>query len=155
MLIISIAALAMASALGFAFARSSDGLLEAKAIYIAQGYLEEIQARRYDEVAPVGGAPPCQTLSPCSVLGPDAESRENFDDVDDYNGLLDAPPRDSQNQIMPEFSGFSVAVSVDYADAAQIAAWNLDDATDAKVVSVTVTTPDGKARPFIMIRGNY
>ena len=155
MLIISIAALAMASALGFAFTRSSDGLLEAKVVYIAQGYLEEIQARRYDEVTPVGGTPPCQTVTPCSVLGPDSESRENYDDVDDYNGLLDTPPRDSLNQIMAEFNGFSVAVNVEYADAAQIADWNLDAATDAKIVSVTVTTPDGQSRPFVMIRGNY
>ncbi|MCR9260023.1 MAG: prepilin-type N-terminal cleavage/methylation domain-containing protein [Pseudomonadaceae bacterium] len=155
MLIISIAALAMASALGFAFSRSSDGLLEAKVVYIAQSYLEEIQARRYDEATPSGGTPPCQTLAPCSALGPDSESRQNFDDVDDYDGLLDSPPRDSLNQIMSEFTGFSVAVAVDYADAAQIAAWNLDAATDAKVVSVTVTTPDGQTRPFVMIRGNY
>jgi len=155
MLIISIAALAMASALGFAFSRSSDGLLEARVVYIAQAYLEEIQARRYDEATPSGGTPPCQTLAPCSALGPDLESRENYDDIDDYNGLLDAPPRDALNQVMSDFSGFSVAVAVDYADAAQIAAWGLDDATDAKIVSVTVTTPDGRSRPFIMIRGNY
>ena len=76
MLIISIAALAMASSLGFAFARSSDGLLESKVVYIAQGYLEEIQARRYDEVTPVGGTPPCAVLIPCSTPGPDAESRD-------------------------------------------------------------------------------
>ncbi|XOV84060.1 MAG: prepilin-type N-terminal cleavage/methylation domain-containing protein [bacterium] len=155
MMIVSIAALAMASALGFAFSRSADGLLEAKVVYVAQAYLEEIQARRYDEVTPTGGTPPCQTAVPCSSLGPDTESREHFDDVDDYHGLLDSPPRDGLNQVMPGFAGFAVAVDVSYASATQVAAWHLDDASDAKIVSLTVTTPDGHIRPFVMIRGNY
>ena len=155
MLIISIAARAMASSLGFAFARSSDGLLESRVVYIAQGYLEEIQARRYDEVTPVGGTPPCAVLIPCSTPGPDAESRENYDDIDDYNGLVESPPRDSLNQPLTEFNGFSVAVDVAYASTDQVAAWSLDDTTDAKVVSVTVTTPDGHSRVFVMVKGNY
>lgn len=156
MLIISIAALAMASALGFAFARSSDGLLEAKLVYIAQGYLEEIQSRRYDESTPVGGTPPCQPLtSSCGSLGPESETRDTFDDVDDYHGLVESPPRDGQNQPLTQFNGFSAAVTVAYATAGQITDWGLDDTTDAKIVTVTIAAPGGEVRSFPLIRGNF
>lgn len=157
MMIISIAALAMASALGMAFSHSSDSLLHTKTTQLAQAYVDEIQARRYDELSPVGGTPPCSPLTvACSlVMGVDGESRVAFDDVDDYHGVDDSPPLDSLAQPMPDFAGFRVQVAVTYASAAQVTAWQLDDVSDAKIVTVTVTTPAGKARDFPVVLGNY
>jgi MSHA pilin protein MshD len=157
MMIISIAALAMASALGMAFSHSSDNLLHTKTMQLAQAYVDEIQARRYDELTPSGGAPPCSPATvACSLtLGVDGESRIAFDDVDDYHGVDDTPPRDSLAQPMPDFAGFRVQVAVSYASAAQVVAWQLDDVSDAKIITVTVTTPAGKSRDFPVVRGNY
>ena len=156
MLIISVAALAMGVALSGAFSRSSDSLLYTKIIQLAQGYTEEIQSRRYDENTPPGGVPPCSSGGPvCGAIGPEGETRVDFDDVDDYDGLSESPPRDSLDQPMTGYDGFTVDVSVAYASAAQVTAWGLDAATDAKVITVTVTTPDGNARAFPVVRGNF
>ena len=57
MVVISIAVLGISYALSFAFSRQSDGLWQAKSVALAESYLEEIMARRYDEVTPLGGVP--------------------------------------------------------------------------------------------------
>ena len=156
MLVISVAALAMASALGVAFSHSSDSLLYAKSGHLAQAYIEEIQSRRYDENAAPGGKPSCApATTPCSAIGSDGETRIQFDDVDDYDGLDDLPPRNSLDQPLTDYPGFRVQVAVTYATAAQVTAWQLDDVSDAKLAVVTVTTPDGKSRGYPILRGNY
>ena len=152
MVIISIAGLAIASALGVAFTHSSDNLLHTKTNQLAQAYIEEIQSRRYDEATPIGGTPPC---SPCGPIGSEGELRTEFDDVDDYDGVDDLPPLNSLAQPMTDFPGFRVQVAVAYASAAQVAAWQLDDTSDAKVITVTVTAPDGASRVFPAIRANF
>lgn len=156
MLIVSIAAIAMASSMGLAFQHSADGLLENKAQQLGRAYVEEIRGKRFAEVTPAGGVPPCSSIgTPCGALGAESETRVQFDDVDDYDGLVDAPPRDSEDQIIPGYDRFSVAVSVNYATAGQVALWGLDHASDAKVVTVTVNTVDGQARRFPLVVGNY
>ncbi len=156
MVIIAIAALAMTSVLSLAFSHSSDSLLHTKTAVLAQIYVEEIQGRRFDEMTPVGGTPPCSPATvACGAIGVEGESRTGFDDVDDYHGLDETPPRDALDQPMPEFDGFRVQVAVAYATPGQVTAWQLDDVTDAKVITVTVTTPDGSAREFSAVRGNF
>lgn len=156
MLVISVAALAMASSLGVAFSHSSDSLLFAKSGHLAQAYIEEIQARRYDEAAAPGGKPSCAPSTiPCSAIGSDGETRTGFDDVDDYDGLDESPPRNSLDQVLTDYAGFRVQVSVSYASAAQVTAWQLDDVSDAKVVDVSITSPDGKSRSYSSVRANY
>ena len=156
MALISIAALAMASALGVAFSHSSDSLLHTKTVQLAQAYIEEIQSRRFDEATPIGGTPPCSVVTvSCSAIGPDSEVRVTFDDVDDYHGLDDLPPLDSLGQPLAEYPGFRVQVEVAYPSAAQLAAWLLDDVSDVKLITVTVTSPDGVVRTFPFVRGNY
>jgi MSHA pilin protein MshD len=156
MVLISIAALAMASVLGVAFSHSSDSLFNTKTVQLAQAYIEEIQSRRFDETTPLGGTPPCSAATiTCSAVGPDGEARTAFDDVDDYHGLNESPPRNAAGAVLSEFSGFRVQVAVSYPTAAQVTAWQLDDASDAKVVVVTVVTPEGKSRDFPFVRGNF
>jgi MSHA pilin protein MshD len=156
MVIVSIAAIALAGAMGLAFKHSADGLLDSKSQQLAMAYVEEIRGKRFAEVTPLGGVPPCSSIgTPCGALGPDGETRALFDDVDDYHGVADAPPRDSEDQVVPGFNSFAVAVDVFYATAAQVAAWGLDHASDAKVVTVTVTSADGQARRYPIVIGNY
>ena len=156
MVIISIAALAMASALGVAFSHSSDSLLNTKILQLGHAYLEEIQSRRFDERSGLTGLPPCTPAGVnCGAIGPEGETRRRFDDVDDYHGLVESPPLDANGDPRTEFSGFNVQVNIAYVNATQIAAWQLDDSSDAKVITVTVIAPDGQSRTFQQIRGNY
>ncbi len=156
MLLISIAAIAMASAMGLAFSHSSDNLVHTKSVQLARSYLEEILARRFDENTPVGGLPPCSALAvSCSSLGNDAETRSSYDDVDDYHGLDESPPQDAQGNVIAGFAGYRVRISVSYANASQISAWSLDASDDAKVVVVEVISPDLKSQEFTAVKGNY
>ncbi|MDH3640890.1 MAG: prepilin-type N-terminal cleavage/methylation domain-containing protein [Gammaproteobacteria bacterium] len=156
MMLISIAVLGITYALSFAFTHQSDGLWQAKSVALAESYIEEIMARRYDEVTPLGGVPPCAPATvACSAIGLDGEVRAEFDDVDDYDGIDDLPPVDVNGNPRAEYAGFRVQVSVAYADVAQVAALGLDNTTDAKLVTVTVTPPGQSDMSFPIVRGNY
>ena len=156
MVVVSIAVLGMTYALSFAFSHQSDGLWQAKGVALAESYLEEIMARRFDETTPLGGVPPCSPATvPCSAIGADGEARDEFDDVDDYDGVDDLPPLDIHGNPRLEYAGYRVEVAVAYVDAAQIAALGLDDATDAKLVTVAVTPPGQSTMEFPMLRTNF
>jgi MSHA pilin protein MshD len=156
MMLISIAVLGITYALSFAFSHQSDGLWQAKSVALAESYIEEIMARRYDEAAPLGGVPPCSPATvACSAVGADGETRSEFDDVDDYDGVDDLPPLDVNGNPRAEYAGFRVQVSVAYADAGQVAALGLDATTDAKLVTVIVTPPGQSDMSFPIVRGNY
>ena len=75
--------------------------------------------------------------------------------MDDYDGVDDSPPVDVLGNPLTEYAAYRVQVSVAYADAAQVAAYGLDDATDAKVVTVTVTPPGGTPIRYPLVRSNY
>lgn len=156
MMLISVAVLGISYALSFAFSHQSDGLWQVKSIALAQSYIEEISARRFDEMTPVGGVPPCSaSTTACTAPGPEGESRALFDDVDDYDGLNESPPRDAQGSARPGYEGYRVLISVEYMNAGQIGALNLDDATDAKLVLVSVIPPGGSTMSFPVLRTNF
>ena len=158
LLLLTIAAVAMTSSMGFAMRYQSDGLRNVKTLALAQAYAEEILARRFDERTPLGGVPACSaSTTPCSPAGAfdDGESRAAYDDVDDYDGLDEAPPVDAAGNTLSGYDRYRVQISVAYADAAQVAALGLDDATDAKIVTLTITTPDGRSRNFPFVRANF
>jgi MSHA pilin protein MshD len=156
MLIVSIAVLALSTALSVGFSHSSDGLVHAKTVELAQAYLDEIQSRRFAEATPLGGVPPCSTTTvACGAIGNEGEARDQFDDVDDYDGLDESPPRNAQGDALVNYTGYRVQVDVAFATAAQVAALNLDSPTDAKIVTVTVVTPSGGSVAFPVVRANF
>lgn len=157
MVILSIAALAMSQSLGFAFTHSSDGLWQARTVALAEAYLEEAAARRYDEATPPGGVPPCSAATiACTGIGPDAgETRATFDDVDDYHGLSEAPPLDAQGNIRTPFASYRVDMSVRYLTTTEVTALNLDDPTDAKHIAVTIVPPGRSPQTFTALRANF
>lgn len=156
MVVISIAVLGIGQALSFAFARQSDGLWQAKAVALAESYIEEISARRYDATTPVGGVPPCSAATvACSSIGSDGEPRARFDDVDDYDGLDEQPPLDADGSPRTDYQRYRVQITVDYLDSDQVSAFGLDDPTDAKLVTVQVTPPGEAAVSFPFVRANY
>ena len=156
LVVISIVLLGVTYALSFAFRHQSDGLWQAKAVTLAQSYVEEIMARRYDEATPLGGVPPCSPATlPCTGIGADGEGRTGFDDVDDYHGLDEQPPLDSEGVPRADYAGYRVQVAVAYLTPAQVGDFALDDPTDAKRITVRVTPPGKSAMAFSMLRANY
>jgi len=135
--------------------RSASPVNQVKAAQLAQAYLEEISLKRYDENSPAGNGKRCNDptapVTACSgLLGPDAESRSLFDDIDDYNGLTDTPPEDALGNVRSGFNGFSVSVSVNYAGGDFGLA-----AQDLKRIELTVSSPDGTDFVFSQYRGNF
>jgi len=156
LMLISIAVLGISYALGFGLRHQSDAIWQIKSVALAESYLEEILARRFDENSPSGGVPPCSpATTACSTVFDDSESRADFDDVDDYNGLDDSPPKDAQGNVRSGYDGYRVQATVRYADAAEVTAFGLDDVTDAKLITITVSSPTRAGMSFSVIRGNF
>lgn len=137
--------------------QSSEPVFQVKAAELGQAYLEEISLKRFDENSPVGNQSRCDAASCSAVLGPEtnlnppvAETRASYDDVDDYNGLDEKPPRDAQGNLRSGFDNFNVKVTVSYAG---------DDlglaVTDMKLIQVEVITPDNSRYQFGQYRGNF
>lgn len=103
--------------------RSADPMVQQQAVAIAEGYLEEILARPLDD--------------------PDAtnagETRATFDNVGDYHGLSESPPRDQNDNVLPGLTGYTVTVAV--TASAFGPAGDPVPATDAVRVDVRVTYP--------------
>ncbi len=157
-LIIAIASVGITSSLSFALRHQSDGIWRTKAIALAEAYAEEIMARRFDENTPIGGLPPCSaTTVPCSADADfdDGETRANFDDVDDYHNLNEAPPVDAMGIARSGYNNYRVQIQVAYASAAQVVALGLTQPTDAKVVTLWVTPPGQPRLEYNLVRGNF
>ena len=158
LLLISIAALGVGYTLSFGLGREADSLWQTKSVALAAAYFEEIEAKRYDETSPLGGVPPCSpSTTACSGAGAfnDGETRAQYDDVDDFNGLVDAPPRDAEGNVRTGYESYSVSVTVAYLAGAIATGLGLDGVTDAKRVEVAVTSPEGKVLRFAAVRANF
>jgi len=100
-LIISIVVIAIAvggvlGVLSQAAGRSADAMVMSQAVAIAEAYLEEITLKSFDDPDGVDGE----------------ANRANFDDVDDYNGLVDMGAHDQFGVATPMLSQYTVAVNV-------------------------------------------
>jgi MSHA pilin protein MshD len=113
---------------------SADPMIEHQAAAIADAYLEEIMLRDYDD--PDG-----------SEAG---EVRSTFDDVDDYNGLVNSGARDQLNNPINGLGQYSVSVDVN-----ATAFGPAGDTVQAKEVTVTVTHPAGVSFEVIGYRTQY
>lgn len=96
---IVIIAIASASVLGLlaqTSGHSADAMIIAQAVSIGEAYAEEIGLQSFDDPD-----------------GSDGETlRASFDDVDDYNGLVDNGARDQFGNALPGLSSYTVSVSV-------------------------------------------
>lgn len=147
--IISIAIAGVVGAFSLIAGRSADPLNQSRAVSLAQLYMDEILAKRFAEGSPVGGG---QTAAPdCGNLGPDGgESRNDFDDVDDYDGL-DNTPTSSEEIALSGYGEFNVSISVACAGSeVGLAADNL-----AKRIDILITDPSGNDYQFSAYRGNF
>jgi MSHA pilin protein MshD len=111
--VIAIALTAVFLALDTAVGSSANPMAETQAIAIGQAYLEEIQGKSYADL-------PCP--SPCT--------RSDYNDVDDYNHLVNVGAQNQFGQPIPGLGAYTVQVTVTPATL---------DGAPAKLISVNVT----------------
>jgi MSHA pilin protein MshD len=164
--ILAIALVGIAGMVSLGSSNSADTLVQTRAIALGGSYLDEIMGRRFDERSAPSGFDPCFGFvggDRCTAemdFGADGgeSGRDEYDDVDDYHGLAEGdgeatPIEDAEGETREEYANYHVDVSVRYAG---------DDAvlglteTDAKLITVTVTTRDQSSGwEFSAYRSNY
>jgi MSHA pilin protein MshD len=99
---------------------SSNAQNAAVATVLAQDLMEEIRSKCWDETATTSA--PCNGTVTASATGTDGgETRATYDDVDDFNGLSNTPPKNSQGGAMPSaFDIFTQSAAVCYVAAADL-----------------------------------
>ena len=131
--------------------RSVDPIFQRRATELANSLINEIQGKAYCE-----NATPWLAVCDSHNLGPDnGEVRNLFDDVDDYDGLTIAQVHlNSSSSYQELYLNFSLSVKVFYDTDLN----GLPDPVDnwgAKLILVTVTTPNGEALDFASYRSNF
>jgi MSHA pilin protein MshD len=117
--VVAVAASAVLGVLLSSAIRSADAMVLAQATSLAEAYLEEIALKSFAD--PDGAA---------------EASRAAYDDIFDYDGLVDAGARDQLGNGIPELAGYRVTVAV-----VQSAALAGVPASDAARVDVRVNYP--------------
>lgn len=143
--VISIALTASLSSFSFLSGRSSDALVHARMVDLAQMYLDEILPKHFDDDTGPGGIPAYP--GGCRIQD-DGENRQQYDDVDDYHGLVEAPAFADQS-LGDAYRGFSVSIQV-----------SCDDSVGASVggskrIEVTITGPGNKTAIFAAYKANF
>jgi MSHA pilin protein MshD len=160
MMVIAIAIVMLTSMLFPQADRAAKTLHRVRSAELAHSVMNEIWGKRYDQnTNPNGGVPACGSSagSACSYalavdgppfLGPDgSETRNNFNDVDDYDGLSELSKMlDSSQTYAQAYPRYKLTVIVKY----------LDSATKAqKLITVAVTTPANEVITYQALRSNY
>lgn len=151
--VIGIAMSALITALSTGIANSSAPLWEGKALELSQAYLDEILAMKFDHLSTSGGGKINEASVSCTAANfSDSEVRANFNDVDDYHNLSDAPPVLIDSTInMSEYANYSVTAQVACAGTEL----GLANNESAKRIQITVTVPGGESRSVSIYRGNF
>jgi hypothetical protein len=129
MVIVAVMLVAAVHAIGGSAAVRSRVTRRAVAPYLADGLMAEILAQSYqDPVSPVFG--------PETAGGESAISRATWDDVDDYNGWVESPPRDKDGTTIAGMSGWERSVAVVWVNPADLTQVS---ATESGATRITVT----------------
>jgi MSHA pilin protein MshD len=124
---------------------STFGVTMARANHLASNLLEEIRSKRWDE----------NTGAASATLGPDSETRATYDDVDDFHGLNETPPKDSLGTTMSGSTGFRQQVSVCYVANTDLNTCLGSGTSNYKKITVTVTDPEGRATPLVTVISSF
>ncbi|MGI5310592.1 type IV pilus modification PilV family protein [Rheinheimera sp. WS51] len=172
-LIIGIVVLAISltlvtSVLGPLFIKSTDPWHQVRATELGQSLMNEILARSFDENSSRSGSLlRCNEAGALACtsqanFGPDgSETRLQFDDVDDFiavNSLADALAYiDDAGEREKYYRNYQVSVAVRYATAADLSLSSgaAIGAEQLKVITLTVTTPNGEPIQFSALKGNW
>lgn len=86
---------------------------------LAQNQMEEILSKCWDDSET--SINPCLGAVTASLpLAPEGEGRMAFDDADDFNGVSNSPPQDSQGIPLAAFSSFTRTVGLCYVNASSM-----------------------------------
>ena len=145
--IISVAIAGVVGAFSLIAGRSADPLNQTRAVALAQLYMDEILSRKYDEATPPGGVP---KTSGCAINAEESD-REGYDDVDDYNAINSAAPKNTDGELLGSaYSGFTVSVNVSCAGGEVGLA-----ADEAKRIDITIIDPSSQSYLFTAYRANF
>jgi MSHA pilin protein MshD len=122
--VIAIAASAVLGVLSGTLGRSADAMVLSQAVAIAEAYLEEISLRAFTDPDGLDGE----------------AARPAFDDVDDYDGLVDNGARDQFGAALAPLTQYTVTVTV-----TPSAALTGVPGADAQRIDVQVTYPGNGA----------
>jgi MSHA pilin protein MshD len=154
--------------------RSAQPIFQVRATELAQSLINEITAKAFDHNSDFnGGTLRCgesgaltctlpDNLGPDILASGDSETRAQFNDVDDYNGLvlgLENAITNSLGEVVLDptmtnlYNGFQVSIDVFYDS-------NFDGTDDAnispqKAIEVTVTPPNSSSLVFTTYRSNF
>jgi len=98
-----------------------------KADNLASAAMEEIKCRAWEEPSgtrPLGTDP-----------GETAGNKTTFDDIDDFNGYSESPPKYQDGTVMPGLTGYAVNTAVSYVDDSMKTTASV---TDRKMITVTI-----------------
>ncbi len=129
------------------------GIARARAIGVTEGaasglgwalLTEVIQARYEDPDAPGGWG---------VEAGEDPGARQDFDDVDDYDGWVSTPPQEKDGAALGDYAGWRRSVVITTLEPINM---QLTPASDfgLKEVQVIVEDPQGKATSFYALRAS-
>ena len=83
----------------------------------------------------------------------DAGTRIHYDDLDDYDGWRESPPRRRDGTVLTDAGGWTREVSVQWVPASDLSAVSVTD-SGLKRIAVTVTDPRGKKTVVTALRSN-
>lgn len=149
--ILAIALSTLTSALSTSIVQGTAPIIEAKSQSLMQGYLDEILPLSFDDQTPQGGGEVALVQSPCTISN-EGQSRNQFDDVDDYSGINDQPPVLLQSAFdTSQYIGFAVSINVECVGLEV----GLSQDHLAKRITVVVTSTDSVQRRMSVYRGNF
>ncbi|NRA60367.1 MAG: prepilin-type cleavage/methylation domain-containing protein [Psychrobium sp.] len=166
MLVFSIAMTMMLSLIYPQVERSLIPIYQIRATKLANSLLNEIRGKAFDENSNLtlagnrcgeGTAPlPCTAPGDLGAVA-DGESRDQFDDVDDFHGFdIEGTLLTQSDQFKDLYVGFSLKVEVFYDgnyDGQKDA--SSDPARNAKLIKISVTMPNDETLSFAAYRSNY
>ena len=144
--------------------QSAEQLHQVKAAELAQSVLNEIQNKAFDQNSDMaGGRLRCGETAalPCSTLmGPETteDTRDLFNDVDDYNGLdYDSGEiQNSQGEPLALYLGYAMKIVVcNNASYNGICSVGTSNSSTAKLITVTIITPTDFSMHFSTYRANF
>jgi MSHA pilin protein MshD len=116
--VVSIATIGLLLAVSGAIGHSADPMIEQQALAVAEAYLEEATQAAFCDPDFLAPGQACRTqcaASACGTCGGGALQealRSLYDDVCDYDGLVDGGARDRSGNPIAGLSAYTVAVDV-------------------------------------------
>jgi Tfp pilus assembly protein PilV len=143
-LIVGVLAVAALQTVGAAVSSRRSNAAMRKGDLLARALLDEIMQTRYAE--------PCDTPAWGRESGELSGSRVTWDDVDDYDGLVEPALTAKDGAAIPAVSGWQRTVTVKRLQASNLSIIAALVDTGLKQITVTARSPDGVTTTMVALR---